>query len=153
MQAALEERIRGLGLSENIRLLGRRSDVNVLMRLSSLFLMTSQKEGMPNVVMEAQLMGVPVVATRAGGTSAIVLEGRTGYLADVGDGDGLTAACLKILREPARRVQMGEAGRRHVLYAFPKRKLGERYLDVARGLDPEVPEEVVPADPDARDVA
>jgi len=70
-------------MTGQIRLLGRRSDVNVLMKRASVLLLTSQKEGMPNVVMEAQLMGIPVVATDAGGTRDTVIEGRTAILAPV----------------------------------------------------------------------
>src|SRR5207245_6210780 len=73
VERAVEER----GLGEHLQLLGRRTDVNVLMSLASVFLLTSIKEGMPNVVLEAQLMGTTIVATRAADTSENVRDGET----------------------------------------------------------------------------
>jgi asparagine synthase (glutamine-hydrolysing) len=132
MQARLEEGIEQLGLRRHVRLLGRRSDINVLMTLASLFLLTSRKEGMPNVVMEAQLMAKPVVATNSGGTADIVVNGATALLCDIGDVEALTRACLALLRDPVRARQMGQRGRVRILGQFQKEKLAERYLDVAR---------------------
>jgi asparagine synthase (glutamine-hydrolysing) len=133
MQNDIEEKIMTLGMTGRIRLLGRRPDVNVLMKRASVFLLTSQKEGMPNVVMEAQLMGTPVVATDAGGTRDTVIEGRTAILAAVGDVEALAEAVVGLLRDPGRARAMGDAGRAHVLSAYPREKLAERYLDAARG--------------------
>ena len=133
MQPQIEAVIAELGLQSQITLLGRRSDVNVLMRIATVFLLASEKEGMPNVLMEAQLMATPIVATRAGGTSDTVIEGHTAMLCPVGDVEGLAAACVALLRNPDRARQMGDEGRRYVLTAFPRQKLGERYLRLARG--------------------
>ena len=94
MQPQIEALIAELGLQSQIILLGRRSDVNALMRLATVFLLTSEKEGMPNVLMEAQLMATPIVATSAGGTSGTIIEGKTGMLCPVGDVEGLASACV-----------------------------------------------------------
>jgi len=131
----VQARIEALEMTGQIRLLGRRSDVNVLMKRASVLLLTSQKEGMPNVVMEAQLMGIPVVATDAGGTRDTVIEGRTAILAPVGDVEALAAAVTRLLLDPTDAKRMGDAGRAHVLSAYPKRKLAERCLDAVRGHD------------------
>jgi asparagine synthase (glutamine-hydrolysing) len=133
LKAELEERIERLGLGRNLRLLGRRSDVNVLMKLASVFLLPSAKEGMPNVLMEAQLMGTAIVATRTGGTPDTVINGETAVLADVGDVEALAGACAGLLREPDRARRMGAAGRRHALAAFPKEAVADHYLDLVRG--------------------
>jgi len=79
-------------------------------------------------VLEAQLMGAPIVATRAGGTSETVREGETALLADVGDSDSLAAHCISLLRNPARARRIGEAGRKFVRSSFRRDSLGERYL-------------------------
>lgn len=121
-----------LGLEGRVSLLGRRSDVNVLISLANLFLLTSTHEGMPNVLLEAQLMGAPVVATSAGGIPDSVLEGATALVRPVGDVAGLAAACVGLIQDPARARAMGAAGREHVLTAFPKREMGRRYLAVAQ---------------------
>ena len=133
LQPELEALIADLGLQSKITLLGRRSDVNVLMRIATVFLLTSEKEGMPNVLMEAQLMATPIVATRAGGTSDTVIEGQTALLCPISDVEGLSTACVTLLQNPDRARKMGDEGRRYVLTAFPRKKLGERYLNLARG--------------------
>jgi len=130
MQGEIEERISMLGLEKNVTLLGRRSDINVLMTLASIFLLTSTKEGMPNVLMEAQLMGTPIVATRTAGTADTVTEGQTALLRDVGDIEGLASGCLQLLREPPRAARMGDAGRRRATTSFSRALLCQRYLDL-----------------------
>jgi asparagine synthase (glutamine-hydrolysing) len=133
MRSEIEARIAAFGLTGRIRLLGRRADVNVLMKRASVFLLTSEREGMPNVVMEAQLMGTPVVATDAGGTRDTVIDGQTAILAPVGDVEALARGIVSLLLNPRRARTMGDAGRAHVLSAYPKRKLAERYLAAVRG--------------------
>ncbi|MGZ3278351.1 MAG: asparagine synthase (glutamine-hydrolyzing) [Caulobacteraceae bacterium] len=128
MDTELQARIDAAGLNGRILLLGRRNDVHVLMSLSALLLQTSNLEGMPNAVMEAQLLGTPVVATRAGGTPDVVIEGRTGLLADVGDGAALIAHCQALLSDPKTRKAMGVASRKNIIANFQKAQLGERYL-------------------------
>ncbi len=111
MQQPVEVRIAELGIAANLALLARRSDINVLMTLASVFLLTSSKEGMPNVLMEAQLMGTAAVSTRLPGTADAVRDGETAFLRPVGDIEGLAAACVDILGDPARAERMGGAAR------------------------------------------
>ena len=133
MNGEIEQHIARLGLARHVTLLGRRSDMNVLMRLASVFLLASAKEGMPNVLLEAQLMGTPVVATRTGGTPDTVVEGETALLQEVGDVKALAAACISLLQDPERARRMGVAGRRHAMMAFPKDTILHRYLDLVQG--------------------
>lgn len=133
LQSQLEGVIAERGLQSRVVLLGRRSDVNALMRAASVFLLTSEKEGMPNVLMEAQLMATPIVATKAGGTSEAVIDGRTATLCHVGDVQALTDASLTLLRDPDHARRMGDEGRRFVLTAFPRKRLAESYVKLARG--------------------
>lgn len=133
MQPLMEKRIAERALNRHVSFLGRRSDMNVLLTLASVFLLTSLKEGMPNVLMEAQFMGTPVVATRAGGTPDTVIDGETASLRAVGDIDGLAAACVSLLRESGLAQRMGTAGQQHAMSAFSEALLVERYLDLIQG--------------------
>ena len=85
-----------------------------LMRLASLVLLTSRHEGMPNILMEAQLAGVPVVATRVGGDPDCVTDGITGLLLPESDPDGLAAACERVLNDSDLAARME---RRRTLHA------------------------------------
>lgn len=135
LAAELDALIAELGLERHVTTLGRRKDVNVLMSIADVFLLTSVKEGMPNVVMEAQLMATPVVATAAGGTPDVIVEGTTAILRPVGDVHGLADACIGLLADPARARSMGSAGRQHVLANFRKREMAQRYLDAVASND------------------
>lgn len=133
MQDSVAAYIAEVGMSDRIRLLGQRSDVRVLMKAASVLLLTSRHEGMPNVLLEAQLMATPIVATTAGGVRDVVLDGQSAVVCPIGDVTGLSEAVLTILRDPVRAVAMGERGHSHVRKSFSKRQLAEGYLAVARG--------------------
>lgn len=127
------EQIEEHALADRILMLGRRSDINVLLGLASVCLLTSRYEGTPNILMEAQLIGVPVVATRVGGVPAVVVEGRTALLHEIGDVEGLAASCLALLNAPEHARAMGQAGRQHLLTAFPRQELVRNYESVIAG--------------------
>lgn len=78
------------------------------------FLLASESEGLPRVVVEAFLRGRPVVATRAGGTPEIVVDGVTGLLVDRGDVAGFADATVRALTEPGLAERLGAAGRESV---------------------------------------
>ena len=99
-----------LGVSDNVRLLGRRDDIEELLAAADVFVMPSHDEPFGLVFCEAMAMGKPVVALDDGGTVEIVEHGRTGLLSAYGDLDALTANLRALLLDPARRAEMG-AGR------------------------------------------
>ncbi|HWB22144.1 MAG TPA: glycosyltransferase family 4 protein [Gaiellaceae bacterium] len=78
------------------------------------FLLASESEGLPRVVVEAFLRGRPVVATRAGGTPEIVVDDVTGLLVDRGDVAGFADAAVRALSEPGLAERLGAAGRESV---------------------------------------
>jgi glycosyltransferase involved in cell wall biosynthesis len=131
LQGEIEQAIKSLGLEERVVLLGLRSDVPALMSIASLLLLTSTHEGMPNVVMEAQVLGLPVVATRTGGTPDIVADGVTGYVRVVGDVPQLAEACIAILRDSSLRTQMQTACRIQMGKLFSKQVMVDRYIALA----------------------
>ena len=128
MRSELQQLVTNIGLENRFQFLGQRTDVSVLMALADVVLLTSRREGMPNVLMEAQLMKTPVVATRAGGTPDTVIDLRTGLLRPIGHVEGLARACIDILNDKAQAIAMGLAGRRHVLASFPKELIAEHFI-------------------------
>jgi glycosyltransferase involved in cell wall biosynthesis len=75
-------------------------------------------EGSPVAVMEAQLSGLPVIATRHAGIPDVVVDGATGLLVEEGDVDAMAQAMLTLLAEPMLAQQLGEAGQRRALQHF-----------------------------------
>lgn len=126
----LQDLVAARGVSDNFRFVGRRSDINVLMTLADLLLLTSDVEAVGNVIIEAQLMSLPVVATDAARAGGALRPGVTGVFCPTGDIDALHDACLGLLRDPGRRRRMGEAGRRHAATHFSMAVMAQRYRDL-----------------------
>jgi glycosyltransferase involved in cell wall biosynthesis len=93
----LEALIRELGLERDVTLTGFRRDVLALLSMFDCFVLSSYLEGLCTSIMDAQVLGVPVVATRTGGVPDLVEDGRTGLLVAPRDPDGLAAGVVRML--------------------------------------------------------
>ncbi len=115
-----------------VELLGARSDVAELLRQADLLLFTSSAvgEGMPGVLIEAGLTGVPVVATRVPGVDTIVDHGRTGLVVDRDDLAGMVTATASLLHDAALRTAMGRAARQHCASRFSLDSVASAWLEV-----------------------
>lgn len=82
------------------------------------FVLASGKEGLPRVILEAMLLGKPVVAARVVGSRELVVENETGYLYDHGDIAALAAHLEKLAAAPELRAELGARGRQRVLADF-----------------------------------
>jgi glycosyltransferase involved in cell wall biosynthesis len=80
LEGRIKEKIKALNLTESVVLAGPAADVGLFYSAMDVVLLTSAIEGLPNVAIEAQAVGRPVVATDVGGTSEAVLEGQTGAI-------------------------------------------------------------------------
>ena len=108
----MRDEVRALAspLGARFTMLGARSDAATVLAAADLVLLTSRAEGTPNVLLEAQMLGVPVVATRVGGVGDAVDDGHTGILCEANDGAGLRDAVLRLLGDDALRARLGAAG-------------------------------------------
>jgi glycosyltransferase involved in cell wall biosynthesis len=97
-------------MRDYVKLLGRRTDVGTILLASDANLLTSRLEGCPNVALEAQSLGVSIVATAAGGTPETVDHGVTGFLAGVGDAENLARHLTRVLTDNSLRSQLSAAG-------------------------------------------
>jgi glycosyltransferase involved in cell wall biosynthesis len=115
----LERRAAALGLGGAVRFLGFQENPFALMRAADLLLLTSDFEGLPNALIEAQGLGLPAVATRCDfGPDEVVADGETGVLVPTGDPEATTAATARLLGDPERRRRMGEAAARRARELF-----------------------------------
>jgi glycosyltransferase involved in cell wall biosynthesis len=131
---ALEALAADLGLSEHVRFLGVRRDIPDLLRVARVTALTSEIEGLPTILLEAQLAGCPVVATRAGGTSELVEDGVTGFLAPIGDHVAIASHLARLLDDPALAARMGRAGAERCRRLFGATRMGEETLAIYREL-------------------
>ena len=76
---------------------------------------SGDQEGTPVALIEAQMAGLPVVSTLHAGIPGVVIHGRTGFLVQEGDVDGMAEAMIRLARDPKLAADMGAAGRAHAL--------------------------------------
>jgi glycosyltransferase involved in cell wall biosynthesis len=105
-------------LAERLVWAGFRRDIPDVCFASDVVMLTSDNEGTPVSLIEAQAAAVPVVATDVGGTRSVVLDGESGLLSPPGDSAALVAALGRLLDDPSLRRRMGDAGRSHVTTEF-----------------------------------
>jgi glycosyltransferase involved in cell wall biosynthesis len=121
-----------------VTLLGARSDVAELLRAADVMVFTSRAagEGMPGVLIEAGLSGLPVVATRVPGVTTIVDDGRTGLVIDQDDLAGMVTATASLLEDAGLRTAMGAAARERCASTFSLDAVAEVWLKVLGPLLP-----------------
>lgn len=110
--------VKSLNLDRHVVLLGHRDDLPLLYPGLDVLAMTSLREGLPNVLLEAMLNGLPAVATAVGGIPEVISDGRDGYLVKPGDLDGFVDRLGSMLGNHDRRRAMGNAARATVSSRF-----------------------------------
>ncbi len=100
-----------LGIEENVKFLGWRPDMAEVMSTFDLFVLPSLNEGMGRVLVEAMVLGKPIVASNVGGIPDLVFNGENGYLFPVGNVETLVARINELLDDPMKREEMGNRGR------------------------------------------
>jgi glycosyltransferase involved in cell wall biosynthesis len=112
MRASLEALARQLGLSPpRLEFCGSADEMTSWFRRADILLLTSDREGTPNVILEAMASEIPVIATRVGGVEALVRHNETGLLVDRDDEAGLSQAILDLVLSAEKRRKFGRAGR------------------------------------------
>ncbi|HTO98848.1 MAG TPA: glycosyltransferase [Myxococcales bacterium] len=121
----LTRRIAELGLEERVFLAGHRLDVPAILSRSQAACLCSSAEGLSNALMEAMAAGLPVVATRVGGTPELVRDDDNGFLVPPGDPAALAEKLAAVLLRPEAARQMGLRGRRRVEAELSLEKMAE----------------------------
>jgi mannosyltransferase len=116
----LKGMIAAAGLSERIRFVGERppAEIPVWLRRISIVVAPQRWEGFGLVPLEAMASGCAVVATRVGAAHHIIVNDHTGYLVSPEDLDGLVSRLEILMRDPQLTLEMGQAGRAHVVNHF-----------------------------------
>ena len=122
----------------DVEMLGSRSDVAELLGRADLMVFPSrpQGEGMPGVLIEGGLSGLPIVATDVEGVRTVIDDGRTGIVVGVDDRDGMVDALAGLLEDADRRRAMGEAARARCVERFGIVAVGALWLRVLTPLLP-----------------
>jgi glycosyltransferase involved in cell wall biosynthesis len=115
---ALMKRVSRPPLAGRVWILGERPDARHLLPAFDIFVLPSLSEGMSNALLEAMAEGIPVVATRAGGTPEVVRDGESGLLVDPGEPAALAGAIGKMMTLGERAAAYGLAGREAIQRHF-----------------------------------
>jgi glycosyltransferase involved in cell wall biosynthesis len=118
LRATMHEALAQRGIVDQFHITGLRTDVPRLLKLMDIFLLTSRWEGIPRVVLEAMMAGVPVVSTSVGGVPEVVEHGQSGLLAPSGDTESLADNVLALINEPDTARRMAERAAQRITYEF-----------------------------------
>jgi len=117
--------------SENLAWLpGSRGDIPEILRSLDLFVLPSLAEGVSNTILEAMASGLPVIATRVGGNSELVVEGETGLLVPAGDPSAMADAIGQYLRQQQMIAEHGASGRVRIEREFSIHSMLAKYQRV-----------------------
>ncbi|CAB4597989.1 unannotated protein [freshwater metagenome] len=112
-----------------VTLLGWRKDIDEILASSDMAILTSDNEGIPLTLIQASLAGLPIVATKVGSISDIVLHGETGFLTETNP-TRLADAMAALVVDPGLRKRMGEAGRQRAMTQFTARTMVSSHEDL-----------------------
>ncbi|MFO0837894.1 MAG: glycosyltransferase [Phycisphaerae bacterium] len=130
MHALLDE----LRLGEHFVFLGARQDMPEIYNACDLTVLTSAREGTPNVLLESLACGVPVVATDVSDNAQVVPQGQVGFVVALHDVSALTDRVCELLGDSGRRAALGVAARDWAQTEFSIPKMVERMQGVYEGV-------------------
>jgi glycosyltransferase involved in cell wall biosynthesis len=114
----LKKHAQSLGIASNIRWLGLIDDVPVLWQAADIGVLASHQEGLPNSLLEAMALGVPMVATRVGGVTDIATDEEDALLVSPHAPQALATALLRLTNSPELRLRLGRAAKARVHNTF-----------------------------------
>ena len=126
LDSALRSIVDELGIGAHVQLLGQVSPIQSAIEEVGVVVVPSLGEGFGMVALEAMERARPVIASAVGGLVDIVRDGQTGTLVPPGEVEPLARAIVELVTDSARAVQMGAAGREHVLDRFGDERSLER---------------------------
>ena len=103
-----------LGIAGRVHFIGYREDLLPVYSTFDIFVLSSRREGLPNSILEAMAMGLPVVTTDVAGAKELVIDGITGFVLPQVDVNGLTNSIMILADNESLRRRMGIAGRKRV---------------------------------------
>lgn len=136
-----EQMCRELGLCDDLRFVGRQEQIEEILAISDLFLLTSEYESFGLAALEAMASRVPVISTNAGGLPEINIHGKTGFLSNVGDVEDMSRHAIGLLKNEVLLQQFKDQARAHaetfdINYVVPQyEKLYNRFVPCLKEAD------------------
>ncbi len=114
----LKTEVEKRSLTDKFIFAGFQPDAISFINAMDIFVLTSEKEGLPRVILEAMLMAKPVVASDIAGPSELVINDETGYLLPLGKPEMFADRITGLIGEPGMMAQMGDKGRKRVIEEY-----------------------------------
>ena len=111
LEESLQHRARSMGLADRVRFLGHFHDVREVYEAMDVYVLSSLREGLPNVVLEAMAMEVPLIATRIASVPRVIEDGQNGLLVEPGSAEQLAAAIRRLIEDDGLRERLRQQGR------------------------------------------
>jgi len=127
-RSSCEQIARELGVSHDVKFLGKQLELVCLLSASDLFLMPSQSESFGLSALEAMSCEVPVVSSSVGGLPELIVHGETGYIAEIGDIDRMAKYAVELLTNNQRYRLFAAASRRRAIEQFESKKVVHEYV-------------------------
>jgi glycosyltransferase involved in cell wall biosynthesis len=135
-EGPLEAALRTHPAAPAVHFLGQSDDIPALLRTFDVLLLASTKqEGMPGVLIEAGLTGLPVVATDVPGVRDVVISDTTGFVVSSDDPEEAVDALRNLVNDRDLRLRMGEAARQHCVSQFGLDASAQRWRTVLTDVD------------------
>lgn len=121
--SGLKRLVDSLGIEKNVIFQGYRRNLIPVYEAFDIFVLSSLREGLPNSILEAMALGIPVVTTDVAGAKELVVDGDSGFVVSQQSPDQLANRVLKLLDDPEMRVRMKQASRHRIEteFSFSKR--------------------------------
>ena len=127
LRESLGELAQRLGISDQVRFLGREATSSTSTPALDAFVLSSVREGSPNVLLEAMACGLPVIATRVGGVPDLVEDEHSALLIPPADPSALAETLERLANDPALREQLGKAARARIEAEYTLAKMVTRH--------------------------
>lgn len=136
LRGELEALVETLRLDANVRFLGALEQKDIIQELlqSHCFLFPSIAEALPVALMEAQAIGLPVIATRVGSVDQIVADGQSGFLVPSRSAESLAERCAYLLDHPGTWSEMGSRGREVIAQQYDVNNLNHQLMGLYQRL-------------------
>lgn len=132
LKSRLIEQSVSLGISESVHLVGERTDVVEWLRAADVFVLPSLTEGMPAAMIEAGVVGLPVVSYGVGGVPEVITPGVDGFFVPVGDVEAMTLQVAKLVRNSGLAGTIGREAQRRWTERFDINRVASSYARLMR---------------------
>jgi glycosyltransferase involved in cell wall biosynthesis len=126
LEMQIRKEIADLGLERYVKLVGHQTDIYPYIQLSDIVVLTSEKEGIPRIIMEAMAFSKPVVASDVLGTRELVRDMETGLLVGYKKEQELVDALSQLLKNEGWADEMGQNARKVIEQEFTEEAVVQR---------------------------